>query len=132
MTIEPHHSCRFCALRDSEEAVIYGSVYVVPDAYPVAPGHHLVIPIRHCADVFELTAQEMLDTQKALHAVRDKLAADGVGAFNVGWNAGEAAGQTVAHAHCHLIPRVPGDVADPVGGIRGVIPSRRNYLSAVI
>lgn len=121
--------CRFCALRDSGEAVRYGSVYVIPDVYPVAEGHHLIIPLRHCADVFDLSPQEMLDTREALHALRDDLSAGGWAAFNVGWNAGSAAGQTISHAHCHLIPRRRGDVADPVGGIRGVIPSRRNYLS---
>jgi diadenosine tetraphosphate (Ap4A) HIT family hydrolase len=122
--------CRFCALRTHENAVIYGSVYVIADAYPVAPGHHLIIPIRHCDDVFQLTPQEMVDTQTALVALHNELAAGGWDAFNVGWNAGAAAGQTVGHAHCHLIPRKVGDVADPVGGIRGVIPARRNYLSA--
>lgn len=122
--------CRFCVLRDAPDAIRHGAVYVIPDAYPVAPGHHLIIPIRHCADVFDLTPEEMLDTQSALQLVRHSLEAEGWDAFNVGWNAGEAAGQTVGHAHCHLIPRTAGDVADPVGGIRGVIPSRRNYLSA--
>lgn len=124
-----HNTCRFCTLRDSDEAVRYGSVYVIPDAYPVAEGHHLIIPVRHRVDVFDLSPQEMLDTQEALHALRDELSADGWSAFNVGWNAGSAAGQTVSHAHCHLIPRRAGDVTDPAGGIRGVIPSRRNYLS---
>jgi len=129
---EYRRRCRFCDLRSTSEAVVYGSVYVILDAYPVSNGHHLVIPLRHCADVFELTSQEMLDTQKALQAIRAELHVDGWEAFNVGWNAGTAAGQTVDHAHCHLIPRTAGDVVDPTGGIRGVIPARRNYLSTAV
>lgn len=122
-------SCRFCDMQTTERIRDFGTVFAVPDGYPVSPGHHLIIPFRHCREVFDLTEQEMLDTRTALNTLRADLTAEGWEAFNVGWNAGAAAGQTVGHAHCHLIPRTEGDVIDPVGGIRGVVPSRRNYLA---
>lgn len=122
--------CRFCVLSSGPSVEFFGTVYVIEDGYPVSPGHHLVIPSRHCSSVFDLTSREMLDTREALIAIRDRLARASWDAFNVGWNSGAAAGQTVGHAHCHIIPRRLGDVPDPTGGIRGVIPSRRRYEEA--
>lgn len=119
--------CKFCELWSVPEAMLVGSVYVVPDAYPVTQGHHLIIPLRHRANYFELTIEELEDTHRALEKVRYDLLADGAEGFNIGWNCGEVAGQTIEHAHCHLIPRRRGDVFDPSGGVRGVIPSRQKY-----
>ena len=80
------------------------------------------------ADIFELTAGELRDVLRLLSLARQRIAADfPVAGFNVGVNIGDAAGQTIAHAHVHLIPRYPGDVADPTGGVRGVIPGKSNY-----
>ncbi|MBF9435269.1 HIT family protein [Mycobacteroides abscessus subsp. massiliense] len=121
--------CKFCALSASPEALIVGSVYVLPDAYPVTPHHVLVIPLRHCSDYFEMTQVELTDTHRALQRLRACLVRDGVEGFNVGWNCGDAAGQTVCHAHCHLIPRRLGDMVDPTGGVRGVIPWRQKYAA---
>lgn len=120
--------CKFCGLAESLDAVIVGSVYVLPDAYPVTPGHHLIMPRRHCVDFFELTAEELEDTRRALFGLRDGLVVQGADGFNIGWNCGVVAGQTVAHAHCHLIPRRAGDMLDPTGGVRGVIPDRQKYI----
>lgn len=122
--------CKFCDLANSPDAIVVGSVYVLPDGYPVTPGHRLVIPRHHRADYFDLTAEELEDTRRALVELRDELVADGVDGFNIGWNCGVAAGQTVGHAHCHFIPRRIGDMADPTGGVRGVIPERQKYSSA--
>lgn len=100
------------------------------DAYPVSPGHSLVIPKRHVDSFFAVSNDErvamlaLLD-EAQLAAVRE-FQPDG---FNIGINDGPAAGQTVAHLHIHLIPRYKGDVADPRGGVRWVIADKANYWS---
>jgi diadenosine tetraphosphate (Ap4A) HIT family hydrolase len=107
----------------------------IPDKFPVSPGHMLLIPRRHVSDWFETTPGE----RQALFALADEahalaLSAPGVSraslrpdGFNLGINVGEAAGQTVYHVHLHLIPRYRGDVPNPRGGVRGVIPAKQSY-----
>lgn len=122
--------CPFCAKETwAVNNDRFGTVYVVPDGFPVTPLHYLIIPVRHCADYFDMTVQERHDADTALQAVRERVlqADDTVAGFNIGWNCGAAAGQTVPHAHGHLIPRRAGDVANPRGGVRGVIPARQQY-----
>lgn len=120
--------CPFCALED--RVLVYESDLVVGfrDAYPVSPGHTLLITRRHARDFFETTEEEGRALWAGVNQVTDELrrtsAPDG---FNVGFNAGRAAGQTVMHVHVHVIPRFDGDLADPRGGVRGVIPSKRIY-----
>ncbi|MHB1191938.1 MAG: HIT family protein [Longimicrobiales bacterium] len=101
------------------------------DGYPVAPGHILVIPRRHVASVFDLRPEEWDDLWALVRRIPGEMselrAAD---ALNVGINDGPAAGQTVAHAHVHLIPRNLGDVPDPRGGVRWVLPAKADYWSA--
>jgi diadenosine tetraphosphate (Ap4A) HIT family hydrolase len=100
----------------------------IPDAHPVNPGHCLVLPKRHEPDFFELTVEEQSDMQELLWELRELLEAQhDTKSFNVGVNVGAAAGQTVDHAHVHLIPRYEGDVPDPRGGVRWVIPERAPY-----
>ena len=99
-----------------------------PDAFPVAPGHVLVIPRRHEPDLFALTPEEQSDLWALVRVVGHRLADElRTRDFTVGANVGVAAGQTILHAHIHVIPRFPGDVPDPRGGIRWVIPSRAAY-----
>jgi len=120
--------CDAAATRD----VIAGNEHALAfiDAFPVSPGHALIISRRHVADLFDLSAAEraaiwdLLPAVKALHDERHSPAG-----FNVGVNVGAAAGQTVAHVHVHVIPRYEGDVADPRGGVRWVLPSRADYWS---
>ena len=101
------------------------------DGYPVSPGHTLVVPRRHVADFFALTDQEQTAIWSLLPAARLVLDdSDHPAAYNIGVNAGLAAGQTVAHVHVHLIPRYDGDVADPRGGVRWVLPERADYWSS--
>ncbi len=99
-----------------------------PDAYPVAEGHTLVAPRKHAASIYELSAQEQKSIWELVSEVRQRLMAtlnpDG---FNIGFNDGLAAGQTVSHAHVHVIPRRNGDVADPRGGIRWVMADKAVY-----
>jgi len=98
------------------------------DAFPVSPGHCLVIPRRHESDFFKLSREEQEDIWDIVWEVHELLEAEhGTSSFNVGINAGEAAGQIVPHAHVHVIPRYPGDDPDPRGGIRWVLPDRAKY-----
>lgn len=101
-----------------------------PDGFPVGPGHTLVVPRRHVEDLFALGAGELAAVWAMVGTVREILSADlspAPDGFNIGANVGAAAGQTVAHAHVHVIPRFVGDVADPRGGVRRVIPGRARY-----
>lgn len=106
--------------------------FAIADGFPVTPGHTLVITRRVVPDWFAATPEERADVLALIDEVKAKLDAraprpDG---YNVGFNAGEAAGQTVPHLHVHVIPRYRGDMDDPRGGVRHVIPSRGNYLRA--
>ncbi|MDN3351592.1 HIT family protein [Actinomadura sp. DC4] len=120
--------CTFCAAMTNGrgQRTEQGLVAVIADAHPVTEGHHLIVPARHVADFFEMTALEVREAYAALHDLRGRLrAADPeIAGFNVGTNSGIAAGQTVFHAHIHLIPRRVGDTPDPRGGVRGVVPAR--------
>jgi len=101
------------------------------DGYPVSPGHTLVVPRRHVADFFSLTQEEQTAIWSLLPGARRVLEdSHHPAAYNIGVNAGQAAGQTVAHVHIHLIPRYAGDVADPRGGLRWVLPERADYWSS--
>lgn len=92
------------------------------DGFPASPGHTLVIPRRHVASYFECTAEEKSALWGVVERVRDVLIErHGPDGFNVGFNAGAAAGQTVHHAHVHVIPRYRGDVLDPRGGVRHAV-----------
>ncbi len=122
-------ACPFCD-RDPGAATLASNETAVSflDGFPLSDGHALVVPRRHVADLFALDAEEQAAVWRLVAEVRALLAAtrapDG---FNVGVNVGAAAGQTVAHAHVHVIPRYAGDVADPRGGVRWVLPARAAY-----
>ena len=120
--------CPFCPPIAAPPLLETGLAFAVFDRFPVNPGHVLVLPRRHVADIFELTEDELRDVLRLLAQARRRLAADFPAAgFNLGVNVGDAAGQTIAHAHVHLIPRYAGDVPDPTGGVRGVIPGKAKY-----
>ena len=121
--------CPFCSRIASDPSVQQGgAVVAIPDGFPLNPGHTLVVPRRHVADLFALTPEDQVDVWRLVAAVRERLLAERRPAgFNIGLNVGEAGGQTVAHAHVHVIPRFLGDVADPRGGVRWVIPARAAY-----
>jgi len=98
------------------------------DAYPVSPGHTLVIPVRHVASFFDITSDERTAMFALLEAAKQQLHAEfSPAGYNIGINDGAAAGQTVGHLHIHLIPRYPGDQPDPRGGVRWVIPEKADY-----
>lgn len=122
--------CPFCTPAHAATLAESSHSVAVRDAYPVADGHVLVVPRRHVASVFDLTEDEWSDLWALVRRVREDVdelcRADAV---NVGVNDGAAAGQTVAHTHVHVIPRRHGDVPDPRGGVRWVIPERADYWS---
>lgn len=99
------------------------------DAFPVTSLHALVIPRRHVETVFDLTADELDACIRLVQVVRSTILEQDatVSGFNVGTNAGTSAGQTVLHAHIHVIPRRDGDVPSPRGGVRHVIPGKGSY-----
>ena len=108
-------------------------VTAIWDSFPVSPGHALLVPRRHIATWFDASPQEKLALMESLDhakaAIEEQHAPDG---YNIGINAGAAAGQTIHHLHVHLIPRYLGDVDDPRGGVRHVIPDKGNYLRSQI
>lgn len=126
---EGKSNCIFCAPDSNVELILESAtVFSIFDKYPVSNGHALIIPKRHCADYFNLTFREQTACWFMLNAVKSflqiKYNPDG---FNIGINVNELAGQTIPHVHIHLIPRYNGDVIDPEGGVRGVIPEKRKY-----
>jgi len=126
----PPELCPFCTLPESRVVAASAHGLVIRDAYPVSPGHTLVIPKRHMGSFFELTPAERSDLLALLDQAREELQVslhpDG---FNIGINDGPAAGQTVPHLHIHLIPRYRGDQTDPRGGVRWIFPDRADYWS---
>jgi len=120
--------CPFCRLPDHRIVARNDWAVVVRDAFPVTPGHSLVIPTRHVASFFETEAVERAAMFSLLDGARTQLQAelrpDG---FNIGINDGSAAGQTIGHLHIHLIPRYDGDISDPRGGVRWVVPDKARY-----
>lgn len=120
--------CTFCNPDPSRTILTNAHALAIADAYPVAPGHALIIPKRHVASFFETTREEqsaMLDLlDKTRHLLLSKRNPDG---FNIGINDGTAAGQTVMHLHIHLIPRYQGDMPDPRGGVRWIFPDKAAY-----
>jgi len=100
------------------------------DGFPLAPGHALLVPRRHVASWFEATREERIALLDAVDVARAAIERDhGADGFNLGVNVGAAAGQTVFHLHVHVIPRRAGDVADPRGGVRHVLPAKADYWS---
>jgi len=105
-------------------------VFSIADGFPISPGHTLVIPKRHVNSLFETTPDEREALYSLLAEMRKKLQAErNPDGFNIGINEGRAAGQTVMHLHLHLVPRYSGDVEDPEGGVRGIIPSKQKPQS---
>jgi len=121
--------CPFCEMPKSRIIAEAHSAFTVYDGYPVTEFHSLVIPKRHVSDICDLTALETAECWELLCKQKTAIQSqdDTIAGFNIGVNVGGAAGQTVFHAHVHLIPRRVGDVNEPRGGIRGVIPSKRSY-----
>lgn len=121
-------SCAFCNISPDEIIIENEYSFAKYDKYPVNLGHVLIIPKRHFANYFDSTHEEKLAildlVDKCKTLLDKKYYPDG---YNIGINCGQEAGQTIFHLHIHLIPRYVGDIKDPTGGVRGVIPHKRIY-----
>ena len=121
--------CLFCDI--SQERVISENsiAYAIRDGFPVTEGHTLIIPKDHVDEYFGLSIEELLGCDNLLKSVRRDLLLvdDSIKGFNIGMNSGTVAGQTVFHCHIHLIPRREGDVENPRGGVRHLIPGKGYY-----
>lgn len=122
--------CPFCRV-DLKHVLLSNEVaYSIRDKFPVSPGHTLVIPRSHVASVYDLSSREQCALWELTRAVREALRSTlGIDGFNIGLNDGLAAGQTIEHAHIHVIPRRSGDCSDPRGGIRFIFPGKARYWS---
>jgi diadenosine tetraphosphate (Ap4A) HIT family hydrolase len=126
---ESENGCPFCDVQPDRIIAENGLAFALMDKYPVSPGHLLVCPRRHVASFLELTPGETAAIFELVHEAKSRCDVEFHPAgYNVGVNIGHAAGQTVMHVHVHLIPRYDGDVEDPTGGVRNVIPGKGNYL----
>ena len=122
--------CIFCYKTNCKVISSTEHFFVIRDtAYPVTKHHTLIISNRHIDDFFNLTKDEMSDLYEVLKEQKKELKKldKEISAFNVGVNIGKDAGQSIMHCHIHLIPRRKGDVKDPRGGVRGVIPEKQKY-----
>ncbi len=120
--------CPFCDIDNLDIILKNDYCFAVFDKYPVNEGHMLIIPFRHFDSFFDATKDEILAIHELLIDAKEyldkKYSPDG---YNVGVNIGKLSGQTIMHLHVHLIPRYKGDIENPTGGVRGVIPSKMFY-----
>ena len=121
--------CLFCEMPTTRIVAENSLAYAVYDGYPVTELHTLVIAKRHTATYFDLYQPELNACNQLLESMKEEILKqdDTVTGFNIGMNNGEDAGQTIFHSHIHLIPRRKGDVDNPRGGVRGIIPSKQSY-----
>ena len=126
---DPNYPCLFCNHIESELAHENNLAYASYDSYPVSEFHCLVIPKRHIKDFFELSNDELVACNDLIKLVKDEIRNKDqtVSGFNIGTNVGKVSGQSIFHCHFHLIPRRKGDVENPQGGIRSVIPNKQHY-----
>ena len=123
-------TCVFCAMRNSDRIVLRNELaFALRDTTPVTDLHTLVLPFRHAPTYFDLTPEELAATNDPLWRLRAQMCQTdpSVEGFNIGANVGLVSGQTIFHCHIHLIPRRRGDVENPLGGVRGVIPDKMRY-----
>jgi len=126
---DPNNPCIFCKIRNEELQFENLLAYSSIDSYPVSEFHSLIVPKRHVETYFELTKDEILACNELILKTKEKILKQdsSVQGFNIGTNAGKSAGQSIMHCHIHLIPRREGDVENPQGGVRSVIPKKQHY-----
>jgi diadenosine tetraphosphate (Ap4A) HIT family hydrolase len=126
---DPNNPCLFCNIKESGLATENELAYASYDSYPVSEMHCLIIPKRHVKDYFDLTEEEVVACNKLIVGIKKEIEIKDptVKGFNIGTNSGKIAGQSILHCHIHLIPRREGDVENPQGGVRSVIPKKQHY-----
>ena len=127
---DPNNPCLFCNTIKKEYIFENNLAYSTFDSYPVSEFHLLIVPKRHIKNYFKLTNNEMIACNKIILLSKNKIEQmdQTIKGFNIGINCGKVAGQSIMHCHIHLIPRREGDVENPQGGVRGVIPSKQHYV----
>ena len=130
---DPNNPCLFCNIKESGLAKENNLAYASYDSYPVSKGHCLIIPKRHARDYFDLSNDEIIACNDLIKEIKNEIIKkdSSVKGFNIGSNAGKISGQSILHCHIHLIPRRNGDVQNPQGGVRSVIPSKQHYKRKV-
>ena len=125
----PNDPCLFCNVKDARNNHENELAYASYDSYPVSQLHCLIIPKRHIKDYFDLTKEELIACNSLLRILKDEILKkdETVKGFNLGTNIGKVSGQSIMHCHFHLIPRRDGDVENPQGGVRSVIPNKQHY-----
>ena len=126
---DPNNPCLFCDSKKSGIAHENDLAYASYDSYPVSDHHCLIIPKRHIKDYFDMTNDELIACNDLIQIVKNEILRKDVNVkgFNIGTNAGKIAGQSIMHCHIHLIPRREGDIDNPQGGVRSVIPNKQHY-----
>ena len=126
---DPNNPCLFCNVSESGCAYENNLAYASYDSYPVSKHHCLIIPKRHIKDYFELSKDELTACDELIKIIKDEILKKdlSVKGFNLGTNIGKVSGQSILHCHFHLIPRREGDVENPQGGVRSVIPNKQHY-----
>ena len=126
---DPNNPCLFCNTKESGFTFENELAYASYDTYPVSKLHCLIIPKRHIKDFFELTNEELVACNDLVKKVKNEVIKKdpNIEGFNLGTNVGKVSGQSILHCHLHLIPRRPGDVENPQGGVRSVIPKKQHY-----
>ena len=129
----PNNPCLFCNIKESGFAIENELAYASYDSYPVSNMHCLIIPKRHVKDYFDLTDAEVIACNMMIKNIKKEIEFKDpkVKGFNIGTNVGKISGQSILHCHIHLIPRREGDVENPQGGVRSVIPSKQHYKRKV-
>ena len=127
---DPNNPCLFCNIKESGLADENTLAYASYDSYPVTDKHCLIIPKRHVKDYFDLTEEEIVACDQLIKEIKKEIEIKDplVKGFNIGTNSGKVAGQSIMHCHIHLIPRREGDVENPQGGVRSVIPLKQHYI----
>ena len=127
---DPNNPCLFCSTKEEDIIEENKFAYATFDSYPVSSKHCLIVPKRHIKDYFELNENEVTGCDQLIKIIKNQIEKDDktVKGFNIGINSGKVAGQSIMHCHIHLIPRREGDVENPQGGVRGVIPSKQHYI----
>ena len=130
---DPNKPCLFCNIKESVSADENELAYASYDSYPVTDQHCLIIPKRHVENYFDLTEEEIIACDQLIKKIKKEIENKdtNVKGFNIGANSGKVAGQSIMHCHIHLIPRREGDVDNPQGGVRSVIPLKQHYIRKV-
>ena len=127
---DPNNPCIFCNEKKNNIVDENDHAYASYDPYPVSKKHCLIVPKRHVKNYFDLSEKEILACNQLIKSMKIKIEEKdkSVKGFNIGTNCGKAAGQSIMHCHIHLIPRREGDVENPQGGVRSVIPLNQYYV----